>query len=169
MVIEVRAATVADSPRLREIELEAGEQFRAIGMGDVADHDPFTLDELRAYVDGRRSFVAQDGDRVVGYVVIDRVGDAAHVEQVSVVPDAQGRGIGRQLVDRVGVWAAEQRLKALTLTAFRSVSWNGPLYAHLGFRVLTDDELTAELRAVRDHESEFGLDPSQRVCMQRDL
>lgn len=169
MVIELRAATAADGPRLQEIELESGEQFRTVGMADVAEHDPFSVEELRTYAEAGRSFAAVDGARIVGYVVIDRVGDAAHVEQISVVPDAQGQGIGRLLIDRVRLWAVANGLGALTLTTFRDVSWNGPLYAHLGFRVLGEDELTVELRAVRDHETALGLDPAHRVCMQLDL
>ena len=169
MAIELRAATVADSVRLREIEREAGEQFRTVGMADVADHDPFTVEELHAYAAGGRSWVAAEGVHIVGYVVIDCVGRAAHIEQVSVVPEAQGRGIGRLLVDRVREWAVENGLSALTLTSFREVSWNAPLYAHLGFRILAEGELTSELRAIREHEADQGLDHAQRVCMQLDL
>lgn len=169
MPIELRAAKAADSPRLQEIELEAGEQFRTVGMSDVAEHDPFSVEELRAYAEAGRSFAAVDGAHIVGYVVIDRVGDAAHVEQISVVPDTQGQGIGRRLIDRVCLWAMANDLRSLTLATFRDVPWNGPLYAHLGFRVLGEDEMSVELRAVRDHETDSGLDPSQRVCMQLDL
>ena len=169
MCIELRVATATDSRRLQQIEIDAGEQFRTVGMSAVADHDPLSLEELLEYAEAGRSFVAHDGDRIVGYIVLDRVEDAAHIEQVSVVPDAQGRGIGRALVDQARAWAESQQLRALTLTTFRDVAWNGPLYAHLGFRVMAEDELSAELRALRDHEAELGLDPAQRVCMRLDL
>ena len=42
-------------------------------------------------------------------------------------------------------------------------------YERLGFRSLTDDELTPALRAVVDHEAELGLDPAARVVMRRDV
>ena len=169
MMIELRAATQADSVRLQEIEVAAGEQFRTVGLSDVADHDPFTVEELGAYVDGCRSWVAVDDGHIVGYVVVDRVGTAAHIEQVSLVPEAQGQGIGRLLIDRVREWAVENGLGALTLTSFRDVAWNAPLYAHLGFRILADAELTPELQAIRHEEANQGLDLTQRVCMQLDL
>jgi hypothetical protein len=60
-------------------------------------------------------------------------------------------------------------MPAITLTTFTDVPWNGPLYRHLGFRVLTDDELGPELRALRDRETAHGLDPAQRACMRADL
>ena len=169
MGLMVRPATPADSPILQIIEVAAGEQFRAVGMDEIADADPFDLDELHAYADAGRSWVAEDDGEVLGYIVVDPVGDAAHVEQVSVMPEAQGRGIGRLLLARARAWAIEQGLRAVTLTTFRDVSWNAPLYAHLGFRVLDDHELTDALRAVRDAEIEHGLDPARRVCMRLDL
>ena len=167
--ITVRHASEADGPRLQEIELAAGAQFRTVGMDDIADDEPFTLDELAAYRHDGRSFVAEIDGVVVGYIVIDIVGDAAHIEQVSVVPEAQGRGVGRALVGRAAAVAAERGLAALTLTTFRDVAWNAPLYAHLGFRLLADHELSAELRALRDRETAHGLDPSLRVCMRQEL
>jgi hypothetical protein len=50
-----------------------------------------------------------------------------------------------------------------------TVAWNRPLYEHLGFRVLDEQELGPELRVVRDRETADGLDPDVRVCMRLDL
>ena len=169
MDIAVRHATEADGPRLQEIERTAGEQFRSVGMDDIADDEPFALDELAAYRQDGRSFVAELDSAIVGYIVIDIVGEAAHVEQVSVVPEAQGRGVGRALVDQATAFAIEHGFAALTLTTFRDVTWNAPLYAHLGFRPLAEHELSSELRALRDRETAHGLDPSRRVCMRKEL
>ncbi|MEP6623646.1 MAG: GNAT family N-acetyltransferase [Acidimicrobiia bacterium] len=169
MDVTVRGAIAADSERLQSIEREAGEQFRSVGLGAVADHAPFSVDELVAYVNDGRSWVATEADAILGYVVVDRVGRAAHVEQVSVVPEAQGRGIGRRLMDQAHSWARTQGFDAITLTTFRDVSWNAPLYAHLGYRPLGEDELSDALRALRDEEAEHGLDPATRVCMRLDL
>ena len=91
------------------------------------------------------------------------------MEQLSVLPEHQGRGHGRRLLDEVEAWAGEQGLAALTLTTFADVPWNRPLYEHLGFRVLAEAELTPPLAAVRRREAELGLDPSRRVVMRREL
>jgi predicted GNAT superfamily acetyltransferase len=86
---------------------------------------------------------------------------------VSVVPSHQGAGFGRALIDRVAAWAAAAGLPALTLTTFRDVPWNAPLYRHLGFRDLDEAEIGPELAAVLDHEASLGLDPALRTCMRR--
>jgi hypothetical protein len=58
---------------------------------------------------------------------------------------------------------------SLTLTTFSDVPWNRPLYEHLGFRVLSEEEIGPGLRTIRDRETTEGLDPSTRVVMRFDL
>lgn len=128
------------------------------------------MDVLARYANAGRSWVAVDGmDVPIGYVLLDVVDGCAHVEQVSVRPDHQGAGVGRALIERARAWAADTGLSAITLTTFTDVPWNAPLYHHLGFRVLREDELGPELREVRDTETAHGLDPSKRVCMRSEL
>lgn len=170
MTLEVRPGRPEDGPALRQVERLAGQAFRTLGMDDVADDEPPGLDTLAAYAEAERLWVAAEGPaEPVGYVVVDVVDGCAHVEQVSVRPDHQGTGVGRALLDRVAAWAQARSMPALTLTTFADVPWNRPLYEHLGFRVLAEGELSSGLRAVRDAEAAHGLDPTNRVCMRRDL
>ena len=164
----VRPSLSTECSRLREIEGLAGEVFRSIGMEWIADSDPMSVEVLEHYARCGRSWVAVDeSDRPVGYVVVDVVDGNAHIEQVSVLPQFQGRGIGRELLEAVQAWAIETGCPALTLTTFIHVPWNRPLYEHLGFVVVLEDEMQPGLRAVREHESRIGLDPMSRVCMRR--
>jgi GNAT superfamily N-acetyltransferase len=166
VTVLIRASRVEDGIALQEIERHAGEQFRSVGMGNIADATPEPIEALTQYADAGRSWVAvDDDDRPIGYVIVDTVDGNAHVEQISVVPDQQGTGIGRALTDRVRAWAVEHNLPAITLTTFTDVPWNRPLYEHLGFAVIAENDIGPELRAVRDHEATLGLDPALRVCM----
>jgi GNAT superfamily N-acetyltransferase len=174
MAITIRPARASDGVDLQVIERLAGEQFRTVGMDQIADDSPPSPDVLAAYAAGGRSWVAVDGseastDTPVGYAVVDVVDGCAHVEQVSVRPDRQGQGVGRALLDRVESWAASSGLDGVTLTTFADVPWNRPLYEHLGFRVLAEAEIGPELRALVAKETAHGLDPETRVCMRRDL
>lgn len=168
--IALRRARTADGPSLQRIERAAGERFRSVGLAAIADDDPFPLDVLDGYVARGRSWVAvDDTDAVVGYVLVDDVDGCAHLEQVSVGPHHQGRGVGRALIGNVEHWAQAGGRPALTLTTFADVPWNRPLYEHLGFRILGEDEIGPELRAVRDAEAAHGLDVARRVCMRREV
>jgi GNAT superfamily N-acetyltransferase len=166
----IRPTGPEEASVLREIERLAGERFREVGLPEVADDEPASVETLARHAKDGRSWVAVDHlDRPIGYVLVDVVDGCAHVEQVSVLPNHQGAGVGRELLRRVRAWAADSGLSAITLTTFKDVPWNAPLYRHLGFRTLRDDELGPQLRAVRDKETAHGLDAAKRVCMRSEL
>ncbi|WP_097868593.1 GNAT family N-acetyltransferase [Streptomyces sp. rh34] len=172
--MRIRSARRSDLPLLQDIERAAGEPFRALGMAFVADDDPPPLDLLESYRLAGRCWVASDplsatGDRPLGYVLADPVDDALHIEQVSVDPAAARRGIGRGLIAHLADLAVPRGMAALTLTTFTEVPWNAPYYARIGFRILTERELTEGLRAIRAEEAQHGLDRWPRVCMRREL
>jgi GNAT superfamily N-acetyltransferase len=167
--VTVRLARVEELAGLREIEKEAGELFREIGMTAVFEHPPPPLHVFEDYQRNGRAVVTVDReDQPVGFVLVKLIDGAAHVEQVSVHPSHARRRLGQGLIDYVDGWAVERGLPALTLTTFRSVAWNAPYYARLGFRELSDLELTPGLREVVAAETAIGLDPDERVCMYRE-
>lgn len=170
MSARIRPARTDEGSALREIERLAGVRFREVGLPAVADDEPASIETLARYADHGRSWVAVDASDVpIGYALVDVVDGCAHIEQVSVRPDHQGSGVGRALLDHVRRWATDHALPAVTLTTFTDVPWNAPLYRHLGFRVLDDDEIGPELRRLRDQETAHGLDPATRVCMRSDV
>jgi GNAT superfamily N-acetyltransferase len=166
----VRPAVDGDLPMFRDIEYASGQRFREYGLDHVADHEPASIEELSHYAKDGRAWAAVDpADQPIGYILVDLVDGLGHIEQVSVRPDWQGRGVGRALVHRAESWAVSRGIRALTLTTFGHIPWNGPLYEHLGFRILSPDQISPGLQAVRDAETEHGLDPHLRVVMRMDL
>lgn len=164
-VLVIRAATARDGEALQAIERAAGARFRDIGMHEVAAHEPASVAVLAGYAADGRSWVAVDAsDEPIGYVLVDRVDGLTHVEQLSVLPAHHGRGVGRALIEHV----IARHGAPVTLTTFRDVEWNQPLYDHLGFRVMADAEIGPELRSLVAAEAAHGLDPATRVCMRFD-
>jgi GNAT superfamily N-acetyltransferase len=154
---------------LLEIELHAGEVFRTLDMDAVADDEPFPTQLLAQYQEAGRAWVAQDADEIVGYLLLDVVAGAAHIEQVSVDPGHARRRVGSQLIEVAAAWARNQGLQTMTLTSFALVPWNAPYYARLGFVVISAAEQPPELREIRRIEAERGLDTWPRVAMRRQL
>jgi GNAT superfamily N-acetyltransferase len=155
---------------LQEIEWIAGQRFQDFGLDDVADNGPAPVEVLTAYIDRGHAWVALNPDEAVaGYILVHEVDGAGHIEQVSVLPAYQGQGFGRALVGRAEVWARASGFGRVTLTTFNHIPWNQPLYEHLGYRVLTDDEIGPGLRVIRQEETNHGLDPALRVAMVRTL
>jgi GNAT superfamily N-acetyltransferase len=168
--MSIRATRHADIPDLRAIEWAAGQRFREFGLAHIADDEPSASEAMATYVDEGRSWVAtDDADQPVGYVLVDLLDGLAHIEQISVLPEHQGTGRGRALVERVADWARATGRPAMTLTTYDHIPWNRPLYEHLGFGVLELSDLGPELAARRREEAGHGLDPGMRVAMRLDL
>ena len=168
--MRIRPASSGDLPILRSIERAAGQRFREYGLDDVADSEPVPVEVLQHPTTEGRLWVAQDDSGgLVGFVAVRLIDEGAHIEEVSVAPDHQGQGVGRALIEQVASWAGTQGLPVLTLTTYDHIPWNRPLYQHLGFEILTLDQLTPGLAAVRAEEAAHGLDPELRVVMRRDL
>lgn len=163
----IRRARPEEFAALPAIERAAAALFRQTRFAAMADAPLATagLDPARA-----RAWVAVAPDgQLAGFALAHRLDDAAHLRELDVHPDHARRGLGRRLIDAVAAWARGDGLRAVTLTTFREIPWNGPYYARLGFRALADDELSPGLRAVRHAEIAAGLTDDSRCCMRRDL
>src|SRR5438093_1918262 len=169
-VTVIRGARQRDLSRLQEIERRAGELFRELGMDAIADDEPPTIDVLLPYVrDGRAWVAADDTDTPVAYLLLDIVDQHGHIEQVSVDPSHSRRGLGRLLIDRAAAWAGQNGLMGLTLATFADVPWNAPYYDTLGFRRLSEQELTPGLQEIQRREASHGVTAWPRVFMRREL
>jgi GNAT superfamily N-acetyltransferase len=168
--VSVRPARPADVSRLQAIQLAAGSAFRNVGLAVVAEGPALAESAHAGYRAAGRAWVAVDEhDEPVGFVVADVVDGCAHIEQVSVHPAHARQRIGATLLDHVARWAAQGRLRALTLITFRGVPWNAPYYERLGFHELAETEITPGLTALRLAGPSPGGDGFRQVCMRRDL
>jgi GNAT superfamily N-acetyltransferase len=166
----IRVASPADFAAIREVELAAGLRFAEIGFTAIAEDPGPTDDELAPAVAAGSLWVAEDDDgRIVGWAEAGEVDGEGHLDQVSVLPEHQGAGLGSALVEVVAAWTADRGLHALTLTTFRDVPWNGPWYERRDFVVLDQAELGPELAAIRASERARGLDVGPRVAMRRPI
>lgn len=163
--MEIRPAQRGDLARLQEIERLAGARFVEVGMPEIAADAPPTIDELAG-----AAFLlvaVEEAGELVGYARVELVEGHAHLEQLSVVPAAGGRGVGTALLDAVATWARDRGDEQLTLTTFRDVAFNAPFYARRGYEVIPDGERSEGVVALMAVEAEHGLDLAGRVAMRR--
>lgn len=164
MTPTIRRARPDEAARVRAIEDDAGTRYASAGL--PPDLEGLPPEVIRAAIDAGLLFVAVDGtDQPVGFALCETHPDALHLRELDVALDHQGRGVGRALIDAVRAEARARGLPQVTLTTFRDVPFNAPLYEHLGFTVL--DPLPEWLQAVRAHEAQVGLDRWPRVAMAR--
>jgi GNAT superfamily N-acetyltransferase len=151
----IRVAQPAELPYLQEIEVASGEPFRDVGMPEIADDDPMSLEALAEH----EVWVAVGPQGVpVAFIAVGDVDGAVHIHQVSVHPAHARQGIGAALIEHV-----TRTARAVTLTTFRDVPWNAPYYERLGFREVTG--ISPGLAEIMREEASRGLDPTTRVAM----
>jgi GNAT superfamily N-acetyltransferase len=166
----IRPARRDDLERLQQIEVRAGSLFVEVGLPEIAAHPPPTIDELQAAAELLVAIVPEGApDAPVGYAWIEIVDGHTHLEQLSVLPELGGQGIGTRLLDAVADWARDRGDTEITLTTFRDVPFNEPLYLRRGFEAIPDDERPAGLIALMGEEAAHGLDSLRRVAMRRRL
>jgi hypothetical protein len=61
--------------------------------------------------------------------------------------------------------AANSGFRAVTLTTFRDVAWNGPFYGRIGFVEVDDLEAHPRLAKELAKEAAAGLPPERRTAM----
>lgn len=154
---------------MQRLELDAGRRFADVGLTSIAEDPPSDHDVLMVYINDKAAWMAIDehGQEPIGYAVASVVDAQAHLDQVSVSMAAAGHGVGSRLVTEVFNWAVGRGYDALTLTTFRDLAWNGPLYERLGFVDLSEAECGPELLAIRAEERSRGIDVLPRIAMRR--
>lgn len=164
----IRDVRTTDFEEMIAIERAAGEAFRSIGMARIADDPPPTVEQMARFLESGTGWVDTDpDDRAVAYLLLEKLDERAHIEQVTVHPRYARRRIGAALIERAKQWADDRGLVGLSLTTFAEVPWNAPHYASLGFVVLPQEEWTAGLRSRAAAETAQGLDAWPRVVMIR--
>lgn len=161
----IRLALPHDVAALAAIERAAATLFAPYGLGDLFSETTAAGVLHEARRDGRLWVAVGADDAPVGFALATAVGGNAHLHELDVDPAHGRRGIGAALVATVVTWARLQRFPAVTLNTMREVPWNEPFYARLGFVTLRDDDLGAELAALRRREVEHGLPGERRVSM----
>ncbi len=173
----IRPARSDELERLRDIEWAAGTLFLDTPFAAVAEHEPVTTDALAQYVADDRAWVAtadndddnNNNDTPVGYAIVDVIDGHAHLEQLSVDPEHGRKGLGAALLEQVCAWAVQHDYPAVSLSTFKAIPWNAPFYACHGFTTMTADEIGPGLQQLAANEKAIGLDPDDRVFMQRRL
>lgn len=122
-------------------------------------------DDLRAARDAGLMWVAELDGQPAGFLFGELSASGLYLREMSVAAHAQRRGLGRGLM-LAGVAEGRRRgLPAVTLTTDRTLRWNAPFYAQLGFVVLKGAEVPPDLQARLDSQVAAGFDQAQRCAM----
>ncbi|HTN65320.1 MAG TPA: ribosomal protein S18-alanine N-acetyltransferase [Burkholderiaceae bacterium] len=115
---------------MRAVDLEQVLQIE----NDVYSH-PWTRGNfLDALANGYRCRVVRDAQQnLIGYFLLMMAVDEAHLLNISVQRDRQGRGVGRWLLDQVTALARGQGMSSILLEVRPSNSRAAAIYRRYGF------------------------------------
>lgn len=160
----LRLARLADAEHLPAIERAAGKLFLDIpDLAGLAGDQAITTERHQKLIRRGHCLVALQADTLVGFIATEPFRRELHIWEVSVHPDAQQCGIGAGLIRACQIDARNSSFKAITLTTFRDVPWNGPFYERLGFEEVTALDAHPRLAGELALEADHGL-PAERRC-----
>ena len=166
--VEICPAGPSDIERIIAVDKAAGQMFAGTGLlpdEELEDHVPghVLADALRAkLLDVAR---LEDGN-VVGFTLVSVRPGTLYLDQISVHPEAGKRGIGTQLMRNIEQKAIELDLGEITLSTFRSVPWNAPFYASLGYKPIKRSELLEFMLEIEEAQRRV-MDVTKRVFMRK--
>ncbi|WP_427885206.1 GNAT family N-acetyltransferase [Kribbella sp. GL6] len=137
----IRPATPADADAVTAVARSAFEHYiPRIGVPPV----PMLVDYAEAI---GKVWVATDGDRVVGYVLLEDEADSLLLDVLAVDPSAQGAGVGRALLEFTEEQARQRGYRRITLYTNEAMTENLVYYPRHGY-VETGRETVGERRRV---------------------
>lgn len=170
----IRLARPSDVPLLPSIEDRANALFDdwsgILGLSSGGSSQLVPVETLATAQQAGHLWVAADSaDDPVGFALVSPVDDGAHLDELDVLPEHGRRGLGSALVETVVAWAGRQGYGAVTLTTFRDIPWNAPLYERLGFRIIGETELGPGLARIIRKERDGRFRADLRVAMRREI
>lgn len=145
--MQIRAAMVDEYALLPKIERQADELFAAFPeFADLEDQPCVVPGHFDQMPKDAVVLVAEFNADLAGFVYGYPLDDCLFIGQISVVPEAQNKGIGTQLLDAFVAKAKEQQLRGVTLITYAHISFNAPFYAEREFHELFGSEMGPALR-----------------------
>jgi GNAT superfamily N-acetyltransferase len=166
----IHLATAAHVAALPGIESKAAARFAGWHVPRAVLTETTPLPALAAAQATGQLWVALSrAEDPVGFGLVEALGTRLHLEELDVLPNHGGRGIGTALVNEIERWARLNRFREIALTNFRDVPWNAPFYQKLGYEIVDESSLDAVLLKWLEHDGARGLDQTRRVAMRKRL
>lgn len=164
----IRAGTGSDLPELGKIERDAAQLYRQAGYDFCAD-GPVRNDaeKMRALDTGAVFVACTHGNELCGFVLLWEVDNCAHILELAVLRTHQDHGLGRRLMAEA--WASSRGFTEITLTTYRDIAWNAPLYERLGYFGFEPDTWHTGVAEIQREEADSGYAIKPRIAMRKPL
>lgn len=136
-MLRIRPALAHEISDLSAIENQADEIYAVYPeFADLQDQTSVVPADAEHLPRNAIVFVAEADMKLVGFAFGHPIDDYFYLAQLSVIPKAQNKGIGTQLLEAIVTAARQQDLKGVTLFTYTNLPFNAPYYAARGFQTL---------------------------------
>ncbi|MBP6019144.1 MAG: alpha/beta fold hydrolase [Burkholderiaceae bacterium] len=164
--MKIRLAGHDDLSILAAVERDAAVLFRQVGLDSVADGDTLDVGYLVMLVDQETLWVAVDNnDQSVGFLAAQPLDGLLHIVELSVASGYQRRGLGSLLIEQAIQHGRQHGFPSLTLTTYRHLAWNAPLYSKRGFIEAQASQLGPKHLTVWNNDALAGHGSDARCMM----
>jgi ribosomal protein S18 acetylase RimI-like enzyme len=126
----IRAAESGDVASVRAVVLAAYQHYVArIGKPP----GPMLDDYARRITDGQTWVVQQAGGRIAGVLVLEEQAEGLLLDNIAVLPECQGQGVGRALLRFAEVEAGRRGYRQIRLYTHALMTENIALYGRIGY------------------------------------
>jgi len=136
MAVRPRQATIDDLPSIERLNAAAyaiyGDRMNRLPAPVVHDYAP-EVEAGMAWLIGERGQPCESGEPPAGVIVLIPDGDSLLIENIALAPAAQGRGLGRRLMEFAERQAAGLGFSLLTLYTNEVMVENIAIYTRLGY------------------------------------
>lgn len=161
----IRLARPPDIALCAAVELSAATSFAGTHMDIPAAHGVSNRDDLAAAAAAGLMWVADWQGEVTGFLFGEVTASGLYLREMSVAAPAQRHGLGRALM-LAGIAAGRASgVPLVSLTTDRTLVWNAPFYARLGFVIVEGEDVPPDLQARLLSQAAAGFDPAQRCAM----
>ena len=154
---------------MQAVELDAARRYSGLaGYEFCAALPARDVEEHMAVQRDGAALIAVLPAGIVGFLLLLPVDRGTHILEAAVAMEHQRYGIGRSLFERAEQWAGSHS-REITLTTYRDVPWNAPLYGRMGYQAFTVDGTRPQLQALIAEEAASGFARQARVAMRKSL
>jgi len=158
-IISIRPADANDAEKLNDIEGDAAQLFSHLGNKFASiDLAPMSASFYAdAISQNQMIWIAEILGEPVGFLRAKPVDNLLYCAEVSVARGHQSKGLGQQLISHFVDYAKSNEFAGVSGITFETVPWNAPYYLKLGFELLSNQHIGAELSKIASSDKENAL------------
>ena len=125
----IRAAVAIDAEAVRDVVHAAYRHY----IARIGKPPGPMLDDFSKRIADEQAWVLEDDGRIAGILVLEEGPQGLLLDNIAVLPDCQGRGIGRRLIEFAEAAARRRGFSEIHLYTHALMTENIALYRRVGF------------------------------------